>query len=178
MTEDLEIMWDNGSLNTGYNGSFESYEELVTESNPDIIYLNGAPDNEINDRVDWALVHQKNLIDYGTIQEEDVKFVGPKEEISKLNTKLGTESMTPVKLLSGNSNRLEEYQELSNYIEGDEEIHFIASDYTTGQDRVLQQHTMPDVEAEFIGAKTDKNTSTERLKRRLYAEVLRLSDRI
>lgn len=177
MDDGSDVMWDNGGLNHGYEGSFESYEELVRNSNPDIIYLNGGPDEEIDDRVDWSLVHQKNLIDYGLIQEEGVKFVGPDEEILQLNTKLEQENLTPTKSLGVPSNRLDEYQELSNCIGGDEEIHFIASDYTTGQDRVLQQHTMPDVEAEFIGAKTDKNTSTERLKRRLYAEALRFSDR-
>lgn len=170
-------MWDDGSLAEGYTGRFESYEELVNNSEPDIIYLNSSPEDELHDRVDWSLVHQRNLMDYGQIEEYDTIFIGPEKEITQLNNKLGPEKLSPTRALNETPNRLEEYRDLSENIGGAEEIHFIGSDYTTRKDQIIQEHTMPDIDAEFIGAKTNKNTSTERLKQRLYAEALRLSDR-
>lgn len=170
-------MWDEEDEFEGYRGNFNSYGEMVKKGNPDIIYVNGAPEDEVDERIIWALGHHENLENHSNKNIENVKILGPKKEISQLRTKLWPDRTIPTKYLEPQSNRLDEYNHLSGNIEGEEEIHFVTSDYSLGQDQLLQKHTMPNVNGEFLGANTDKNSSTERLKRRLYAEALKLSDR-
>ena len=177
MSEEYYPMWDEGKLRGDYIGRFDSYQTLVEESSPDIIYLNGAPEDEIDDRSDWSLLHESNLIEYGNMSEHEIHFFGPEEELSKVKGKMRHENLPPTMLLDGQKNRLEEYKELRDNIDGDEKIHFIGSDYTIEQDRILQEHFLPNIQAEFIGAETGKDSSTERIKRRLYAEALKLADR-
>lgn len=83
MSEEYYPMWDEGKLRGDYIGRFDSYQKLVEESSPDIIYLNGAPEDEIDDRADWSLVHESNLIEYGNMSEHEIHFFAQKKNYQK-----------------------------------------------------------------------------------------------
>lgn len=160
-----------------YEGTFSSYEKLVGESEPDIIYINGGPDEEESDRFDLSITHWGEFLD----QDQNPIFLAPEEEASDFQekTRYYPEPSPAISSTSfEGSNRLSEYKSLHEFINGDEEIHFITSDYCIDQDRIIQEHLMPDVKAEFIGAATSKNTSIERTKRSAYAKTLKAYDKL